>query len=434
MSLQTLKQHLEAALADVDALLAPSAPTYTVRQGDNLLSVLEQAPAGATVYVEPTFIGDVGSVTLPKPVTLRTTAALAGSRATSSLVGPTLRGALTFQPDTTCVGLWFDGTGGTIVKAAHRTVLDQCVLMGATNGQQRGVLANDAEDVVVTRTHIGGIWKDIDTQAVGFARGTKRLQIIDSYLEASGENVLAGGDRCPSVDLIPQDILIENCTLAKPLAWKEKPGCTSKNLLEIKNAKRVTVRNCDLEYSWADGQTGYAILLHVRDQYGDSPWSVVEDVLVENCAIRHVGGAFSLLGRDDIHTSDVMKRVTIRHCTAEDISRAWAQTGAVAYGRPLFITGGPQDVTVEDCDFAQSPGVINAALAFDQLQYPVERLAMRRCRLPEGSYGIVGRVPTASLGAAQIAGHAPGYVWEDMTIVRGTSGRTIAYPAGTTLV
>ena len=51
-----------------------------------------------------------------------------------------------------------------------------------------------------------------------------------------------------------------------------------KNLLELKNARGVTIEYNVFENNWVDAQKGYAILFTPRNQDGDCPWCVVEDV------------------------------------------------------------------------------------------------------------------------------------------------------------
>jgi hypothetical protein len=51
-----------------------------------------------------------------------------------------------------------------------------------------------------------------------------------------------------------------------------------KNLLELKNARRVTIRGNVLENNWVSAQAGFAILFTVRNEDGAAPWAVIEDV------------------------------------------------------------------------------------------------------------------------------------------------------------
>ena len=64
-----------------------------------------------------------------------------------------------------------------------------------------------------------------------------------------------------------------------------------KNLLELKNARRVLIQGNRFERNWADGQQGFAIVLTPRNQDGTAPWSVVEDVSFVDNELRDIGAA-----------------------------------------------------------------------------------------------------------------------------------------------
>jgi hypothetical protein len=446
------KVHLadaDIAIDDAIAMLAgdvepPEPPDETViavAPGDDLMAMINAAPPGAVLEIDPAFVGALGDSSIKNSVTLRSkTPPPPDVRVTGDMVGPTITGALAFKsPDIHCIGIRFEGIGMTAISAGDGTLVDRCVVTGPADGghQQRGIMAN-AEDVTVQYCHIAGIYKTEDTQAVGCNNHTKRLTVRDCYLEASGENFMSGGDDPSSEHDVPEDILIEKCHFYKPPAahpdgWKGKPDCAVKNLFELKNARRVVVRDCLFEYSWADAQIGFAVVMTVRNQNGSAPYSTIEDVLFENNTIKHCGGGFQILGRDYTHPSQIMRRVTIRNTTITDLSRAWKEGSSEAAGQAFAITGGPDALTIEDCDLAIEPGSgLKAAIAFDQVQYPATNLVIRRCRMYEGDYGITGQA-NAPIGVAQLDAHAPGYVWEDVTIVKGTSGRKIAYPPDTTI-
>lgn len=439
--------HLDTATAEIaaaKAILLGSTPeppepddVIEVGPGDDLRSVIEQAPAGATLRIDVGYTYDLGVLTISKPLTLESSAAatLPPGRVTPSLVGPQLRGEVAFTaPGIVWRGLRLEGTGQTMITAGPATFLDRCLLLGRDTAEQhRGVAAN-APDISIYGCHIGNVWADQDSQAVCGWDGMQHLSIRDSFLEASGENFMAGGADASSADRMAADVLIEDCTFSKPTAWMTKAGCVAKNLLELKAVKGCTIRRCHFEYSWAQGQAGYAIVVTVRNQNGQAIWSTIEDVLIEDNTIRHVAGGFSFLGRDDEHESQVMQRVTVRRNTIEDLSRSWAMPGKDPAGRAYFISGGPNGLVLEDNNTNLAPGSVGAAITFDQKKYPVEGLVVRGCELYEGDYGINGQCD-APLGVPQLEGHCPhGYTWEAVTLQRGTSGRKIEYPAGTTVL
>lgn len=425
-----IRAHLLTAQAEITAALK-LLDAIVVRPGDNLLSVLEVAPAGSTIAIDPAFVADLGFWSIDKPVTLTTTATIAPGRVTDALVAPTVRGCLTINAD----AVWLHGlrcelatNDGTAIAAGPLTRIDQCVVVGSANGGHRGISVN-APDIAITRSHVGNFWRDIDTQAIAGWMHTKRLRVEDCYLEASGENVLFGGADGPDEDSIPSDITIVDCTIVKPLDWRDKPGCTVKNLFELKNAKRVALQRCTLENVWVHGQIGYALVLTVRNQDNSNPWATIEDCVIEDCIVRHMAGGIQILGRDDGAggPSQVMRGMTIRRNSFEDVNPPLFGPN----GRQLFISSGPIDLVVQDNEW--SGQYLNTALQFDRSEFKLEGFVYTGNRAHEGAYGIHG-TDAPGLGVAALDFYAPGgYTWHDNTIVDDGEG-WITYPPGTTLV
>ena len=101
-----------------------------------------------------------------------------------------------------------------------------------------------------------------------------------------------------------------------------------KNLFELKNARRVVIDGNVFENNWVDAQSGFCILLTVRNQDGTADWSVVEDVSLTNNLVRHSAGGVNLLGRDNLQTSDQAKRIEINSNIFDDIGGShWGGNG-----------------------------------------------------------------------------------------------------------
>jgi PKD repeat protein len=119
-----------------------------------------------------------------------------------------------------------------------------------------------------------------------------------------------------------------------------------KNLIELKNAQRVTISGNVIEHVWAASQNGYALVFTPRNQGNTAPWSVVQDITVTNNIIRHSNSGINILGRDYSAStgSQQAKRITIRNNVFDDINApAWGSTG----GRFMVITQGPSTVVVD---------------------------------------------------------------------------------------
>jgi hypothetical protein len=61
------------------------------------------------------------------------------------------------------------------------------------------------------------------------------------------------------------DITIAGNTITKQTAWRSQ-NWSVKNLLELKNARRVSIRGNTFDYNWQAGQSGFAILFTVARQ------------------------------------------------------------------------------------------------------------------------------------------------------------------------
>jgi hypothetical protein len=188
----------------------------------------------------------------------------------------------------------------------HHIEIDRCYLHPHADGvTRRGIALNSAETVIKNSYLSGFGWQGEETQAIAGWNGSGGYQILNNYLEAGAENLLFGGGDPSVKNLVPTDIEIRNNLFYKPLEWRGK--ATIKCAFELKNARNVRFIGNIIENSFDD----MAIRLTVRNQDGNAPWSVVEDVLVQNNWIKNSGGGINFLGTDDIHKSEKMKRVKI---------------------------------------------------------------------------------------------------------------------------
>lgn len=433
-----IREHLEKAQAEIDSALLlldgteppepPSGDVIPVGPTDNLLDKIATAPAGATLAIDPAYVGVLNNWDITKPLTLTTSAPPSGAgRITpEQLPGPILRGFLNITAkDVTLRMVRCEGphASGTLVTTGPNTKIERCVLLGSPEGQHRGVRA-DSDTVLIKGSHIANIWKDQDTQAVGGWDGAKHIKVIDCYLEASGENVMYGGSDMATEAGMPDDILIEDCHMFKPLEWRGKAGCTIKNLFELKAARNVIVRRCLMENSWEHGQTGFAVVLTPKNQDGKNPWTVVENVLFEDCQFKHMGSAVQMLGEDYNYPSGKLSNVEFRRCHFSDIDNAKWGGG----GRQFQINRGPHGLKVIDCTFDGAN--LNSCLTFEDSTMKVEGLVMQNTFMPGGKYGI--KCSEVAMGIPTLDLYCPGYVWQGMTIA-GTEGNG-NWPTGTTSV
>ena len=133
---------------------------------------------------------------------------------------------------------------------------------------------------------------------------------------------------------------------------------TVKNLLELKNARRVLIEGNRFENSWAQDQTGYALLLMPRNG-GKAPWAAVQDVTIKSNRFDHVASGITVVGRHVVNgtvVSQITQRIAIVNNLLTDVSKArWG-------GHGLFlVTGdGATDVTVNhNTIIHDGPAVVN---------------------------------------------------------------------------
>jgi hypothetical protein len=154
-----------------------------------------------------------------------------------------------------------------------------------------------------------------DAQAINGGLGSNPMgpyQIVDNFLEASGENILFGGG---SATLTPADVEIRRNHMFKPLTWmKGQPGYVGgtdgnpfvvKNLFELKNVQRVLLDGNIMEGSWGGfSQSGFGLLLTPRNQsnrHGGNlcPSCQVTDITIRNLTISHVGAGMQICNPHD---------------------------------------------------------------------------------------------------------------------------------------
>ena len=392
----------------------PQAP-ITVLPGANLQSILADITPGARLLL-PVGFEWRGDLDIPKPVTL--------------LGGAIIGAVRVLAPDVSFrAGVRLEGrnNGHTIVTAGDKMLIEDCAVVGSAEGQHRGVSVNNTTGVIIRRTSITNIWHSMDAQCISGDYGVRDLLIEDcARLEASGENIIFGGSDSSSEAAIPTDIIIHRCNLLKPIAWYTLDACTCKNLFELKCAKNVLVEDCTMEYSFADGQIGFGVVLTVRNQDGGAPWSTIEDVTMRRITVRHVAGGVQILGSDYTHPSGTMKRVLLEDWSVEDISNEWGWNQ-----RSIQLQNGGEDLILRRMKFS-GPRMVNSAMTFEGT--PWTRLTVEGCEFDEGEYGI--HSPDFSLGLPTLEHYAPGYTWRDNGVRSrmAETGRSIPWPTGTTIV
>jgi hypothetical protein len=189
---------------------------------------------------------------------------------------------------------------------------------------------------------------------------------------------------------------------------------TVKNLFELKNAKNVVVDGNVLENNWSDAQTGYAVLFTVRNQDGGAPWSTVESITFTNNIVRHAPGGINILGRDDLHPSGQVKKVTVSNNLFDDLTNAWGNS------LPWLLLGNGADELTFDHNTVVHTGP-SLVLVY---AIPTTKFVFTNNMGRNNSYGVIGdgRAP----GNDSINFYLPGAVFSK-SIIAGANPAN--YPA-----
>jgi cellulose synthase/poly-beta-1,6-N-acetylglucosamine synthase-like glycosyltransferase len=302
----------------------------------------------------------------------------------------------------------------------HHLIVDRCYIHGDPRiGSRRGIALN-ARDAAVVDSYISD-FKEVgaDSQAIGGWNGPGPLKIANNYLEAAGENIMFGGADPKIQNLVPSDIEIVRNHLAKPRRWQKGDSAfegvewTVKNLLELKNARRVAINGNLLEYNWPQAQNGFAILFTVRNQDGAAPWSTIEDVTFSNNLVRHVAAGVNMLGRDDNNQSQQAKRIAIRNNLFLDVGGKWG------HGRLFQLLDGVSGVNIDHNTAFQTGGILFGG---DHAPHPGFVFQNNVVMFTEN--GITGS--STGEGNDTLKRYFPDSVFRRNVIIGGTAGR---YPS-----
>ena len=352
-----------------------SAATLTVNAGGDLQRALNAAQPGDTILLQAGAVF-TGNYTLPLKtgttyITIRSSASdallpAAGVRMSAKYAAllPKIRGAGSSYALRTATSahhwkLQFleiignvngvneivrlgSGSETTTASQPRDIVIDRVYIHGdPVKGARRGIALNGGA-TTIRDSHISDIKAPtIDTQAICGWNGTGPYLIENNYLSAGAENIMLGGADPKIANLVPSDITIRRNLFTKNLAWRGTT-ITVKNLLELKNARRVLVEGNRFEYSYAQNQKGYAFLINPANN-GTARWTVVEDVTVRLNRFDHVAGGVHIVGQDKVDGSGITSRVLVQNNLFTDVSASrWGGTGM------FVVTGdGATDVTID---------------------------------------------------------------------------------------
>jgi hypothetical protein len=309
---------------------------------------------------------------------------------------------------------------GSAAGLPHDIIFDRSYLHGdPVKGTRRGIALNSRATAVIDSYLADFKEVGADSQAIAGWNGPGPFKIVNNYLEGAGENVIFGGADPSILDLVPADIEIRRNHVAKPLTWKMGDPAylgtawSVKNLLELKNARRVLIEGNLFERNWLHAQTGFAILFTPRNQSGTAPWSVVEDVTFRNNIVRHTGSGINILGRDDTYPSQPVQRVQISNNLFYDVSSTnWGGDGRLL--QLLTTSNAPSDVLYE-----HNTGLSNGVAIAMGGQAGAPPITYRDNLVGAGVYGIWGS--NVGLGLPALNSYVPNSVFSTNVFVNNNN-------------
>jgi hypothetical protein len=310
----------------------PYGTVYQVRKGvtaRELQGIFDRLVPGDEVVIDNA-VEVAGQFTLPqqpigsKPIVIRAANVPTGTPQGADglpvfkTAGPASPGILTIGPGArgyTLMGLAFvakhyayslltlgSGKESDPTQLPGQILVERCYFSGSLEqGTRRAITANCA-GIFVKNVKIENIWDQVDNQGIACWNGVGPFQIIDSAIEAMGENIMFGGS--PSaVKANPSGIIIARNKITKSRAlFKQLTGqgkrVTVKNLIELKRAENVLIEENTLDGSWTGQQNGEAFVFTVRGEHGANPWAAIRNVYVVRNKIIRCGAGVNMLGRD----------------------------------------------------------------------------------------------------------------------------------------
>jgi hypothetical protein len=313
------------------------------------------------------------------------------------------------------------GSERSLATVPHDLVFQRVLVRGdSIHGQRRGIALNSAS-TTIRDSYIAGIrTSGFEAQAICGWNGPGPFLIENNYLEGATENLMFGGADPEIPNLVPSDITIRGNHFAKPLEWRtgaERGRWVIKNLLELKNARRVLIEGNLFEQNWQSGSAGYPIVFIPRNQSGGAPWSVVEEVTFRYNIVRHVPAGIHIHGLDDIHPpSGQTRAIVIRHNLFYDVDAAkWGGDG-----RFVFIGRAPRDIVIDHNTVIHSGGTLWAYGLESDPAFVIRQFVFTNNITLHGRHGIQGEL-AGGMGRRSINRYFPGGVVERNVLAGGRS-------------
>ena len=203
-------------------------------------------------------------------------------------------------------------------ELAQQVTIRQVLLQGSREfGQRRGIAANGA-DVEIAQVWCEEIFvAGQDSQCVGAWNGGKRVHVHHAYFAAGAENIMVGGAPVAAAEMQPEDWVIEDVILHKPLRWQQDGRNRQvKNLLEFKHGRNLAVRRVLAVNNWRAAQDGRGLLINYTTNGRCPQCGNLEKVVIEDFVMLNTDEGISLQGHSwqaDSHAGGKLQEITLRN-------------------------------------------------------------------------------------------------------------------------
>ncbi len=240
------------------------------------------------------------------------------------------------------IGAFFNiwpGSPAVMADYPHHIILDRIYLHGdpgtANNkGVHMAALNGAVVDSYITDIRDPG---NGDTNAVWITATPGPVLVENNYLAGGGENIFFGAAKSVPDDIHPTDVTVRRNFIEKPLSWKGVYA--AKNLVELKDAKRVLIERNIIRNHWPTGQP-FAIVLTPRAEGGVTA-PINEDITIRFNRVDRVASFFTVSGREAVPVRE-SARIHIHDNYATDVGDTEGGDG-----RAVQIGADPADFTAE---------------------------------------------------------------------------------------
>lgn len=315
------------------------------------------------------------------------------------------------------------GNQSTAASAPRDLVFDRMYVHGQPTSQVSRCVAINSARTQITDSYLDDCHgKGFQAQAIAGWNGAGPFKIVNNYMAASGEQIFFGGADPATPGLIPSDIEIRRNHLFTPQSWRGVWG--KANLLETKNAVRVLIEANVMDGSWADIQTGWAIILKSENQAGNCRWCRTTDVTIRRNLIRNAGAGINIAPRTN-GADSTTSRIAIYENVLENIGTNPQTTPVPPQGNDLR---GFQLLTQTKAVTLERNVLAGTGLSAALITEGGTPCVFRDQVLAAGAYGAIASGFGPGLTSIT-SGCGTAYTWTGMALVGSSGGN--AFPAGT---